>query len=170
MVLEYVRVTRLNQLDETLDEPRLAQRRGVQRLLPAAAVAHADHEDAVAVFVEAGCLQVELQPMQISKCQTFEVSTARQRQELLDRMPDQDQPAQIGQCLRVATVALVGRLDQVCFNLVKIGREHQVAVCVVSIAGRALELDDRQPLANFELAVGRAQPFGQHVLRGQVSQ
>ena len=38
MVLEHVRITPLNQLDETLEEACLAQRASVQRLLPAAFV------------------------------------------------------------------------------------------------------------------------------------
>src|SRR5229473_844471 len=37
VVLEHVRISGVNQLDEALDEPSLAQRAGIQRLVPAAA-------------------------------------------------------------------------------------------------------------------------------------
>ena len=93
VVFEHVRITSLYQRDKAFDQLRFAQLAGIQAFLPAGAVSHADHEDAVPVLVEPGRLEVELKAAQVVKAHAFEVGATGQRQELLDRVPDEHQSA-----------------------------------------------------------------------------
>ena len=165
VVFEHVRVACSDCLNEGLDQVRLAQRTGIHHRMPAAAVAHADHEDAVALLVQARRLEIELEASQVAERHALEVRPTGKRQELLDRIPGQNQAAQVRQALRIAPVTLIRHLDQCRLDFAEASGQNEVAVDILVRRVGPVELDDDQRLGRVKPTVGGAQGFGSKVPR-----
>jgi len=105
--------------------------------MPAGAVAHADHEDVISVFVETGWFQVELQPAYIAEGHALEIGQTRQRQELFDRVPASTSPRKSAKVCASPPSPLFDVSTSAVSTSSRLVRQHQVPIDVSSAQVRA---------------------------------